>query len=51
MAASVAALTAHGVAVEPVRTDSFTGALFTFFADPDGLPIELVGPAASATPY
>ena len=38
-------------AMEPVRTDSFTGALFTFFADPDGLPIELVGPAASATPY
>lgn len=45
MAASVAALAAHGVAVEPVRTDPFTGALFTFFADPDGLPIELVGPA------
>ena len=44
MAASVAALAAHGVAVEPVRTDPFTGALFTFFADPDGLPIELVGP-------
>ena len=42
MAASVAALAAHGVAVEPVRTDPFTGALFTFFADPDGLPIELV---------
>ncbi len=51
MAASVAALTAHGVAVEPVRTDPFTGALFNYFADPDGLPIELVGPAASATPY
>ena len=44
MAASVATLAAHGVAVEPVRTDPFTGALFTFFADPDGLPIELVGP-------
>ena len=51
MAASVAALAAHGVAVEPVRTDPVTGALFTFFADPDGLPIELVGPAASATPH
>ena len=48
MAASVAALTAHGVAVEPVRTDPFTGALFTFFADPDGLPIELVGSLAPA---
>lgn len=44
MDASVAALVAHGVAVEPVRVDPFTGALFTFFADPDGLPIELVGP-------
>ena len=44
MDASVAALVAHGVTVEPVRTDPFTGALFTFFADPDGLPIELVGP-------
>jgi len=42
MAASVAALGAHSVAVEPVRTDPFTGALFTFLADPDGLPIELV---------
>ena len=51
MQTSVAALAAHGVAVEPVRTDPLTGALFTFFADPDGLPIELVGPAASATPY
>ena len=51
MDASVAALVAHGVTVEPVRTDPFTGALFTFFADPDGLPIELVGPAASATPH
>ena len=51
MQTSVAALAAHGVAVEPVRTDPFTGALFTFFADPDGLPIELVGPAASATPH
>lgn len=43
--ASAAALVAHGVAVEPVRVDPFTGALFTFFADPDGLPIELVGQA------
>lgn len=42
---SLAALTAHGVAAEPVRTDPFTGALFTFIADPDGLPIELVQPA------
>jgi len=29
-----------GIALEPVRTDEFTGKQFTFFADPDGLPIE-----------
>jgi glyoxylase I family protein len=29
-----------GVDVEPVRIDEFTGKRFTFFADPDGLPIE-----------
>jgi len=34
-------LQAHGVAVEPVRVDAFTGRRFTFFADPDGLPLEL----------
>lgn len=44
MDAAVTALAAHGVAVEPVQVDPFTGALFTFLADPDGLPIELVGP-------
>lgn len=44
--ASVASLTAAGVAVEPVRVDELTGARFTFFADPDGLPLELVGCAA-----
>jgi glyoxylase I family protein len=41
LAAAVAHLTAHGVAVEPVRVDEFTGKRFTFFADPDGLPLEL----------
>ena len=30
----------HGVVVEPIRIDEFTGKRFTFFADPDGLPIE-----------
>ncbi len=30
-----------GIAVEPVRVDELTGARFTFFADPDDLPIEL----------
>lgn len=43
--ASLQALAAHGVAAEPVRMDPFTGCPFTFIADPDGLPIELVGPA------
>jgi len=42
--ASLRALAAHGVAAEPVRLDPFTGCPFTFIADPDGLPIELVGP-------
>jgi len=30
-----------GVSVEPVRVDEHTGRRFTFFADPDGLPLEL----------
>ncbi len=34
-------LAAHGVACEPVRVDEFTGRRFTFFSDPDGLPLEL----------
>ena len=42
LALRVAALVAHGVAAEPVRVDPLTGALFTFFADPDGLPVDLV---------
>lgn len=39
--AEVERLTALGVRVEPVRIDEATHARFTFFADPDGLPIEL----------
>jgi glyoxylase I family protein len=31
----------RGVAVERVRIDEYTGKRFTFFADPDGLPLEL----------
>ena len=31
----------RNVAVEPVRTDEYTGKRFTFFHDPDGLPLEL----------
>ncbi|CAM3129066.1 VOC family protein [Vibrio ordalii] len=30
-----------GVIVEPIRVDEFTGHEYTFFADPDGLPLEL----------
>ncbi|MGE6170798.1 VOC family protein [Aeromonas media] len=37
----IAHLEQHGVAVEPVRVDELTGSRFTFFADPDGLPLEL----------
>ena len=31
----------RGVAVEAIRRDEYTGRLFTFFTDPDGLPLEL----------
>jgi glyoxylase I family protein len=31
----------RNVEVEPIRTDEFTGKRFTFFADPDDLPIEI----------
>lgn len=31
----------RGIETEPVRTDPYTGSAFTFFADPDGLPIEI----------
>ena len=39
--AAVAELNKKGIAAEPVRRDEFSGRKFTFFADPDGLPIEL----------
>ena len=29
------------VEVEPIRVDEYTGKKFTFFFDPDGLPLEL----------
>ena len=41
VAAAKQALETAGVAVEEIRTDFLTGKLFTFFADPDGLPLEL----------
>jgi glyoxylase I family protein len=31
----------HQVICEPIRIDETTGKRFTFFADPDDLPIEL----------
>ena len=34
-------LMAQGVEVEPIRVDEFTGMRYTFFQDPDGLPLEL----------
>jgi len=41
VAATAATLQARGISVEPIRVDEFTGQEFTFFADPDGLPLEL----------
>jgi glyoxylase I family protein len=38
---ALAHLHEYGVATEAVRVDEYTGAHFTFFADPDGLPLEL----------
>jgi glyoxylase I family protein len=34
-------LATHGVECEAVRIDEFTGKHFTFFRDPDNLPLEL----------
>ncbi len=34
-------LTEKGVVTEPVRTDEITGKRFTFFTDPDKLPLEI----------
>lgn len=39
--AAIAHLQAYDVACEPVRVDEYTGKRFAFFADPDGLPLEL----------
>ncbi len=37
----IATLNSKGVNCEPVRDDEYTGKQFTFFQDPDGLPLEL----------
>lgn len=39
--AAIAQLTQTGVTCEPVRVDPYTGKRFTFFSDPDDLPLEL----------
>ncbi|MEH0371405.1 VOC family protein [Vibrio mimicus] len=36
-----AQLEQKGVSVEPIRIDEYTGKAYTFFTDPDGLPLEL----------
>ena len=38
---AVAWLNSRGVETEPVREDKINGGRFTFFKDPDGLPLEL----------
>jgi Lactoylglutathione lyase and related lyases len=38
---AVKALLDKQVITEPIRVDELTGKSFTFFADPDGLPLEL----------
>jgi len=38
---AVESLRANHIDVEPIRIDELTGKRFTFFADPDNLPLEL----------
>jgi glyoxylase I family protein len=38
---AISSLQRKGVEVEPIRTDEYTGKRFSFFQDPDGLPLEL----------
>lgn len=37
----IAHLAQHNIEAEPIRIDETTGQRFTFFHDPDGLPLEL----------
>jgi len=39
--AAAAWLSSLGIETEPIREDKFNGGRFTFFKDPDGLPLEL----------
>ena len=38
---AIAYFQTKGIELESIRVDEFTGKRFTFFSDPDGLPIEL----------
>lgn len=38
---AIVRLASMGVSCEPVRIDPYTSRRFTFFCDPDGLPLEL----------
>lgn len=48
--ATMAGLTAAGVPVEDLRVDEYTGHRFTFFRDPDDLPLELYETVPFAAP-
>ena len=39
--AAAAWLNARGIGTEPIREDLVNGGKFTFFKDPDGLPLEI----------
>lgn len=41
MNTAVANLQGQGIDVEAIRVDEYTGKKYTFFNDPDGLPLEL----------
>lgn len=41
VAATLAYLRQHGVSAEDIRVDEITGKRFTFFRDPDELPLEV----------
>ncbi len=38
---AVAYLATRHIVAEPIRIDEFTGKKFTFFSDPDNLPVEI----------
>ena len=37
----ISQLNSKGITTEPIRVDEYTNKKFTFFNDPDGLPLEL----------